>query len=85
VRPELRPTPVHVRQFAYLSDGRAGRETFRVPPWGYLEGFEVMFPDPIPMLDPRDYFEVTIEAHVNGQPAGAFKVHTLHRNVDVTR
>lgn len=78
---EVRPAPIHVRQFAYMTRGDAGRESFRVPGWGYFEGFEAIVPEPIPAYDQGALIEIALEVTMNGQPVGQLKVHTLHRSV----
>lgn len=78
---EQRPTPIHVRQFAKHVQAMPGRETVRIYNWGYLEGFEISFPEPIPMHNQADAFEVYVECRYNGQPIGQFDIYSLHRNM----
>lgn len=79
---EHRPGPVVVRQEAWLASAKPGRETFRVPPWGYLEAIELILPEPIRNMDHAAPIVCTVELRgPTDEPIGGWRAVAVSRSL----
>ena len=60
-----------------------GRETFVFPPGGFLEGFELMLPEPLGPLLGMSRVELRTELWLDGQAIGGLRAFSLNRGVRV--
>lgn len=79
---EIKPAPTVIRQEARLMEGNNGWERFVIPPWGYVEEFTVIFPQPIPLIETTSILQFEIQGRLNGQTLGGYRVISTHRNVE---
>lgn len=55
--------------------------SFKIPPYGFIDGFEITLKDPIPHMDAASYYEIQVQLICDGQVVSFYEVFSNHRPV----